>query len=243
MVVAQGKKRAYLKSQDYVYSPGHFLLLTAPLPIECQVIEASVEIPYMACSVPLDLKVLISLVCDLDLETAGPSKVQSSITRTLGTPELRQATARLLECLLCVEQTKALGEARLRELYFFLLKSPQGNLLRGFLAQNNSTRLLTEIVREIHADLTKKFSVSELAEKAGLSVSSFHRAFKSFTSESPGQYIKSVRLHSAYSLMHYDGLSVAQAAERVGYESASQFGREFKRTFGLTPGELLKKAR
>lgn len=243
ILVAQGAKCAYYQGQELRYDPSQFLILTAPLPVECQVVEASQDKPYLACALPLDLGILTSLAMDLELPRSRPSQQPSSISVTTANDSIWQAATRLLGTFADPQELRALAPGHLRELYFHLLRSPQGEVLLGFLNRADHGQSLARVLAQIHAQIGENFSVEDLAAECGLSSSAFHRAFKSYTGHSPGQYIKSMKIHKAYSAMHYDRLTVGEAAALVGYQSASQFSREFKRAFGKTPSELLRQAR
>ena len=242
IIVAQGEKRAHSGIQTLAYNAEQLLILTAPLPIECQVVEASHEHPYLAVIVPLLAEHFFALSADLDL-TPKSNTVDSGIAVTPLNQDLRAATQRFLQTLLCPEKTQALGKSHLREVYYYALKSAGGDRLRSFLNQDSQAQSLIQVLLHIHAHLEDSFSVRQLAGSANLSESAFHRAFKNLTSESPVRYIKKMKLNRAYSLMHYDGHSVKDAAESVGYQSASQFSREFKRMYGKSPTGLLKETK
>ena len=242
IIVAQGEKRAHSGTQTLAYNAEELLVLTAPMPIECQVVEASRERPYLAVIVPLLPEQFLALSVDLEL-TPSSSAVERGLAVTPLSPELRAATQRFLQTLLCSEKTRALGESHLREVYYYALKSASGERLKSFLRRDSQTQSLIQVLLHIHSHLEESFSVKQLAESANLSESAFHRAFKNFTSESPVRYIKKMKLNRAYSLMHYDGHSVKEAAYSVGYHSASQFSREFKRMYGNSPTGLLKETK
>lgn len=243
VVVAQGEKQAHCGSQTLRYNAGQLLVLTAPLPIECQVVSASSKEPYLAAIIPLLGEHFSALSADLDVVPSPESEVHPGITVTALCTELKSAIKRFLQTLLCPETTRALGTAHLREVYYYALKSEAGEHLRSYLSSGSHTRQLAQVLQRIHSDLAESYTVEQLAEEANLSPSAFHRAFKRLTSESPLRYIKKMKLHKAYSLMHYEGQSVSEAAESVGYQSPSQFSREFKRLYGKSPSELLKESK
>ena len=136
-----------------------------------------------------------------------------------------------------------LGPALLRELYFRVLTGPQGNVMRSALAMNGQFGKIGKALRRIHSNYAKPLDLSQLASEAGMSVPSFHSHFKAITRTSPMQYVKSTRLHQARLLMVRQGMTAAVASQAVGYESPSQFNREFKRLFGLPPAEETRRMR
>ena len=118
-----------------------------------------------------------------------------------------------------------------------LLLGPGGGALLALVSRQTHFSLISRVLKRIESQYTENLSVDQLAAEANMSVSAFHHNFKSVTSTSPLQYLKTYRLHKARMLMIHDGMKASAAAMRVGYESASQFSREFKRYFGVTPGE------
>jgi AraC-like DNA-binding protein len=147
------------------------------------------------------------------------------------------ATVRLLEALLSPCESKLLGSSIVREITYRVLKGEQGGSLRAALTQGGHFGRIAKALRRIHAQYDHQLDVATLASEANMSVPAFHAHFKAVTSTSPIQYIKAMRLHQARLLIIRSGLTAATAAEHVGYESASQFSREFKRMFGRSPLE------
>jgi AraC-like DNA-binding protein len=153
------------------------------------------------------------------------------------------ATVRLLECLQTPIDSRILGPQNVREIIYRVLYSNQGMTLRALAVRHSRFSQIARVLRRIHTEFDKELDVNSLAVEANMSVSTFHHNFKSVTLVSPIQYLKSVRLHKARQLMVQDGLNVGVAAGKVGYESASQFSREFKRYFGASPSEEAAKVR
>ncbi|XQU71490.1 AraC family transcriptional regulator [Cupriavidus sp. H18C1] len=170
----------------------------------------------------------------LEPEGARPAEV-AGIQSTPLDDRLGDAVVRLLEALTSDMEAAVLGPAILREIYFRVLCGPQGAALRASLAYQSNFGRIGKALRMIHAGYDQPLSVDTLAGAAAMSVAAFHAAFKSVTGTSPLQYIKATRLHKARMLMIQQGLNASVAASRVGYESPSQFSREFKRFFGRSP--------
>jgi AraC-like DNA-binding protein len=156
---------------------------------------------------------------------------------------LRDAAVRLLECLRSADDARILGPQIVREIVYRVMLGPLGANLRGLAAPHTHFGQISRVLNRIHAEYARTFDVETLAREAGMSVSTFHAHFKAVTTSSPLQYLKSIRLHKARMLMVHDGTSAANAANQVGYESASQFSREFKRLFGDAPAAVAAQLR
>ena len=237
VIVGQGRKRGYLGDQVFTYDPHNYLVLSVPLPFECET-EASPEEPLLAVSIRVDLAVLGELLMKMDGAHASPNpSIPQGIYSTELDLQLSETTVRLLECLSHPAETRILGPQIVREITYRVLCGEQGGALRAAAALHSRFGQVNRTVQRIHAEYAHDLTVEELAETAGMSASAFHQNFKAVTSTSPLQYLKTIRLHKARMLMVHEGLRAGMAAERVGYESSSQFSREFKRLFGSTPIE------
>ena len=241
VIVGQGRKRGYLGDQVFTYDAHNYLVLSVPLPFECET-EASPEEPMLAVSIRVDLAVLGELLMKMDGAHRNPSIPQGIYSTELDL-KLSETTVRLLECLSNPAETRILGPQIVRELTYRVLCGEQGGALRAAAALHSRFGQVNRTVQRIHAEYARDLTVEELAETAGMSASAFHQNFKAVTSTSPVQYLKSIRLHKARMLMVHEGLRAGIAAERVGYESSSQFSREFKRLFGSTPIEETERVR
>jgi len=157
--------------------------------------------------------------------------------------KLSETTVRLLECLAVSAETRVLGPQIVREITCRVLCGEQGGALRAAAALHSRFGQVNRTVQRIHSEYARDLTVEELAGMAGMSASAFHQNFKAVTSTSPLQYLKTIRLHKARMLMVYEGVRAGMAAERVGYESSSQFSREFKRLFGASPVEETERVR
>jgi AraC-like DNA-binding protein len=237
VIVGQGRKRGYLGDRVFTYDAHNYLVLSVPLPFECET-EASPEGPMLAVSIRVDLAVLGELLMKMDGAHGGstPAMPQGIYSTKLDI-KLSEAAVRLLECLANPDETKILGPQVVREITYRVLCGEQGGALRAAAALHSRFGQVNRTVQRIHTEYARDLTVEELAETAGMSASAFHQNFKAVTSTSPLQYLKSIRLHKARMLMVHEGLRAGIAAERVGYESSSQFSREFKRLFGSSPIE------
>ena len=239
VIVCQGRKLGFLGDETYVYDAQHFLVLSVPLPFSTET-QASKEEPMLAVSIRLDLATVADLVVAIDSRSGAGAGAHHGdaplgIASTPLSQELADATVRLLRALCHPLDAGILGPALVREICFRVLSGEQGGALRAALAHPGRFGRVARALRRIHTDYAQPLDVTHLAQEAGMSVPAFHVNFKAVTQTSPIQYIKSTRLHHARLMMIRDGLTAASASARVGYESASQFSREFKRFFGRTP--------
>ncbi|TWI69584.1 transcriptional regulator, AraC family [Pseudoduganella lurida] len=245
VVVCQGHKRGYLGGAAFDYHSQQFLVLSVPLPFEGETLHATEAEPLLAISIPIDLQQAAELALATDEAQAGhvaPIPPVSIAATPLDEP-LGDAVLRLLEALTSPLETRLLGPGILREILFRVLTGAQGGALRAALAHQSQFGKIGKALRRIHADYQRPIDVATLADEAGMSAAAFHASFKAVTATSPMQYLKSTRLHKARLLMVQDGLTAASACGRVGYESTSQFSREFKRFFGRTPLEEAREMR
>lgn len=237
IIIAQGRKRGYLGGQMYCYDPYNYLVLAVPLPFECET-EASADEPLLGVTVAVDPVMLGEMLLEMDeVVPRETGTVPRGIYATLLTSELSDAVTRLLECLRTPLDSRVLGRQMVREIVYRVLRGEQGDALRALASRNENFTRIARVLREIHTDFAQPLTTENLARRAGMSVSVFHHNFKLVTATSPLQYIKQVRLHRARTLMAYEGHNAGTAAAQVGYESQSQFGREFKRLFGMSPAQ------
>ncbi len=236
VIVCQGRKRGYLGSEVYRYDAQQYLVLSVPLPFSSET-EASPDHPMLAVSIRLDMTAIADLVMALDDAGRHASAPPRGIASTPLDATLQHTTLRLLETLASPLEARILAPAIVREVCYRVLVGEQGGAIRAALAHQGHFGRISRVLRRIHADYAQALDVPGLASEAGMSAPAFHTHFKAVTQTSPIQYIKSVRLHQARLMMIRDNLTAAAAAVRVGYESPSQFNREFKRLFGRSPGE------
>ncbi|MEM1182834.1 MAG: AraC family transcriptional regulator [Acidobacteriota bacterium] len=232
--VAQRRKIGYVGGQTFVYDPGHYLVLPALLPFKCDA-DGSPEEPFLALSIPLKYDTLAGLISRMD-EPPRPESPQPLVIYSEAiTDDLIDAAFRLVKCLQSPAEAGILGPQRIREILFRVLQGSGAGLLFDIFSGDSRRVRIARTLRHIHENYQSKMDVPSLARREGMSVSSLHDQFKKMTSQSPLQYIKSIRLNRARELITFEGLTNSAAAHRVGYESVSQFSREFKRYFGYTP--------
>jgi AraC-like DNA-binding protein len=235
LVVCQGRKRGYFGDQVMDYGANQFMVASVPMPFEGETF-ASPEQPLLVMKVKLDLAMVADLV--LALDSAGDSGVaaESLVSAPIDAP-LGESVVRLLRALQSPLETRLFGASLMREVCFRVLTGPKGPALRAALAQRGHFGQIAKALHRIHVDFHQRLDIDTLAQEVHLSAAAFHAHFKTVTATSPIQYLKATRLHKARLLMIQDGVSASRASNRVGYESASQFSREFKRLFGRTPVE------
>lgn len=234
VIVCQGRKRGYLADESYVYDAHHYLVLSVPLPFESET-EASEKEPMLAVGIRIDLQVAADLVLALSKSRKDKMATPAGIYSTPMSDDMSDALLRLLTALTVPDDAAILGPAIVKELLYRVLTGPQGGAVLASLTQQSQFGKIGKALRRIHEHYDSEIDVSTLASEAGMSVAAFHANFKAVTNTTPIQYLKSTRLHKARLLMVQDGVSAATASNMVGYESSSQFSREFKRFFGRTP--------
>jgi len=235
VIVGIGMKRGYFGKRIYHYYAGNYMVLCSPIAGECE-IPASPEKPMISMTIDIDLAVLGELIAGMGEEAAIiKGDVFRVITATELSAEVSDAIVRLLKCLHSPLECEILGSQIVREIHYLTLRSGQGNALRAIAARQSHFFQINRVLRDIHRAYAQPIDVEALACKAGMSPATFHRHFKKITFFSPNQYIKRFRLHTARMLLADDDASACCVAAKVGYQSASQFNREFKRLYGTTP--------
>jgi AraC-like DNA-binding protein len=236
LIVGQGRKRAYLGGEVYRYDAYNYLVLSVPLPAECET-EASPEEPLLLLAIKVEPATLGEMMLEMDESLPPTGATPRGISSTPMSEELGGAVIRLLECLKSPLDSRMLGRQTVREIVYRVLQGEQGGALRALASRDEHFSRIARVLKHVHAEYASPLSVEELARKAGMSLAAFHHNFKLVTASSPLQYLKRIRLDQARRLMAHDGYNASTAARTVGYESASQFSREFKRLFGMTPVE------
>jgi len=241
VIVAQGRKRGHLGGQTFNYDANNYLVLSVPLPFLCDT-EASPEEPMLGFSVNVNPSVVAELLMDMrDLPPPSESTLLAMRSYPLD-EELSDVAHRLLSTLRSQEESKILAPLLVKELTYRILRREQGSFLRALAAPHSHFGQINKALIRMREDFSAPMDVTDLAREAGMSVSTFHSHFKAITATPPLQYLKSVRLQKARLLM-IEGSNAATAAREVGYESVSQFSREFKRYFNDTPMALAAKMR
>jgi AraC-like DNA-binding protein len=238
-VIAQGSKVLTLGDERYVYDRSRFIVASVDLPLTGQVIEAEPDKPYLCVMLELDPKEVASIILDADAGGPMPARPERPTARGLflsqAGPVFIESVLRLLRLLATPEDIRALAPLAEREILYRLLKSDEGWRLRQIAAGHGQARRIAKAIAWLRTHFHEGLRVEALAEEANMSVSSFHAHFKSVTAMSPLQYQKQMRLQEARRLLLTDTVDAATAGHRVGYESPSQFSREYRRAFGVPP--------
>ena len=243
VIVCQGSKRGYFGDRTYVYDAHQYLAVSVPVPFTMET-DASAEAPLLALYLHLDFQLAAKLMLEIDLHTSDRHQVQpESMMSSQLDPAMHSSVQRLLQALADPIEAAVLGPQLLRELYYRVLTGPQGGAIRSALGMQGRFGKIGRSLQRIHACYADKLDVAELAQEAGMSPPSFHSHFKAVTCTSPMQYLKSTRLHQARLLMVQEGMTAAAACHAVGFGSTSQFNREFKRLFGMTPAKEVRRMR
>jgi AraC-like DNA-binding protein len=236
-VVGQGAKEAQLGDLVYRYDPFQYLVARAHMPVRATVVEASAQMPFLSLSLEIDASAVNDVL--LEMEDAAADEAEPGEPRPLGNSPLdgrqHDALVRFLTTLEEPMDRKILAPAAMREIVYLALLREQGDVLREAARRTGRSSGVDRALHYIRHHLDERIDVPTIAREVGMSTSSLHHAFKSATTLTPIQYLKRLRLHRARQLMVDEGCLAAEAAFRVGYESPSQFSREFKRLFGAPP--------
>lgn len=242
-LVAQGAKRVLLGDDTYVYDAHHYLITSVHLPTVVQIIDASPEKPYLGLRLKFDLREIAQMMVDSNLPQ--PRAQQSSRGMATGevTQSLLNAFLRLIDLLADEKDIPILAPVIQREIIYRLLVGDQGARLRQIASAGSQSQQIARAIEWLKSNFTEPLSIDDLAEKVSMSNSTFHHHFRSMTALSPLQYQKHLRLQEARRLMLAERMDAATAGFQVGYESPSQFSREYNRLFGAPPLRDIAKLR
>ena len=235
-VVLQGMKISQLGGQSFRYEAGKCLITSLEVPIRAEIVEASAETPYVAFVLDIDP----AMVSELLLELARGESTAAPVPVAMSVHPLADGLIDPLERLLALadrpRDIPVLAPMIRREIYWHLLNGPQGAMMRQIGLADSRTARISRSIAWVRDNYTETISVPHLAGLAGMSPATFHRHFKAATDMTPVQFQKSLRLQEARRLLLAEGSDVAQVGFTIGYESPSQFSREYRRMFGAPPG-------
>lgn len=234
-VVAQGAKTATLAGETYRYDPLSYLVTSVELPIKGRIIEASSETPYLSLKLNFETDVILDIVQKMRRPTSVPMDACRGITVNRTTPSLLECLVRLMEVQSVPEDVPILAPLVIREILYRVFQGEQGALIRQFGIIGSHAYRIAQAIQLINRQFNCSLVIEQLAESAKMSTSAFHKHFKRVTAMSPLQYQKSVRLQEARRLMLTETIQASEAAFQVGYESPSQFSREYVRMYGRPP--------
>ena len=239
-LIGQGQKRLFLGEETYIYDAHRFLITSVDLPVVAQIIEASSDKPYVGLTMELDLRLIGQLMLGLDMPSVRPSRERLGIAVSDVSVPLLDAFNRLIRLLESPGDIAALAPLIKQEIFYRLLTGEQGPRLRMITTAGNHGYQISRAIDWLKDNFNKPVKIEELAGKAGLSLSAFHNHFRAMTAMSTLQYQKRMRLNEARRLMLTEHVDASRAAFQVGYESPSQFSREYSRHFGAPPMRDIK---
>ncbi len=232
-MIAQGSKRVSLADHSVLYDAAHYLLVSVDLPLVGHVIEASPSEPYLCCKIDIDQAALADLII---AEGAPARRTDLSVLAVYPSdPELVDAVCRLVRLLDRRASIPALAPLIQREILYRLLTGPHGPALRQMAMVDSRLGQVSRAIAKIRAHFSERLRIDDIAAAAGMSASSLHEHFKAITRMTPLDYQKHLRLQEARRLMLAGGMSAGAAGYAVGYDSQSQFSREYHRLFGAPP--------
>lgn len=240
VIVVQGRKRGLLGDEAFVYDEQHYLVVSVPVPFAMET-DASANEPLLAIYFRLDHAMAAELCLQIDERHGASSAAPQGLYSSPMEISLSSSVLRLLDALANPPEDEVLGPGLVREIYYRILTGAQGGSLRAALAQQGKFGMVARAIRMIHGRYNEALTVDELASEAAMSPPTFHAHFRSMTGTSPMRYVQSTRLHQARLLMLRHHVTAAAAAAAVGYESPSQFSREFRRLFGRPPIEEVER--
>ncbi|CED71860.1 transcriptional regulator, AraC-family [Aliivibrio wodanis] len=238
IVMGKGHKHIHIGNQPVHYGPDDYLVVGVPMPLECEAFPED-DSPLLGLTINVDSTLLHRLVNELEAANFQ-APVQSNqdgfgLTSVKMADDMLDSCKRLMLALHSDLDTKLLGESLLNEIVYRVLTGTEGHVLFNLAHHDGQYARVAKAMNKMHQSYADGLTVQNLAEEANMSVSSFHSAFRKVTLESPLQYLKKVRLNKAKELIQLEGRRVNDAAHSVGYTSTSQFSREFKRHFNMTP--------
>lgn len=242
-LIAQGAKRVLLGEETYVYDATSFLISSVDLPVVANIIEATQKKPYLGLILELDLREISQLIVDSGLLLNRSRQAQKGMAVGKLSPPLLNSFQRLMDLLEENENIKILAPLVKREIFYRLLKTDQGARLQQIVASGSHSHQISRAIDWLKTNYTRPLRIDELAAFSGMSKSAFHNHFRVMTAMTPLQFQKRLRLNEARRLMLTENLDALTATFEVGYESPSQFSREYSRLFGAPPLRDIKNLR
>jgi AraC-like DNA-binding protein len=233
-LILQGRKQVSIGEQKLSFGPGECLLVSHDLPVRSRITKA----PYLALVFEVDIATVRRLYDEV-AEAAFDSTCARAADTQRADPALLDALRRYLALADSPADAKVLGPLASKEIHYRLLIAPFGGMLRNLIVHDSNASAIARAIGHMRGDIRAPIAVPDLARRVGMSPSSFHKHFRTITSTTPLQYQKELRLLEARRLLRTGGTSVTAAAYEVGYESPSQFSREYARKFGVPPSQDL----
>jgi AraC-like DNA-binding protein len=240
-LIAQGHKRVLLGEDEYFYDQDHYLITSIDLPLVAQILEASREKPYLGLTLKLEKKHIAQMMVDNELSISRTQNESRGLAVSRITLPMVQAFLRLIDLLDHTDDIPALAPLVQKEILYRLLTGEQGQRLRQISMVGSHSHQIARAINWLKENYDKTFKVDDLASHTGMSTSSLHYHFRAITAMSPLQFQKRLRLNEARQLMLMEQKDATTAAFEVGYESPSQFSREYSRLFGAPPSRDIKR--
>lgn len=232
IICLSGHKRIYTEGRTLSYNKDNYLSVGLPLVLECETF-ASPEEPMVALVIDVDPVMLRDVAGGAGL-LSEPQSLRQPVETAPVPAEMAEAVGRLLRHLASPADSAVLGGGTVREIVYRALIGPAGAALQGLLNRDGHTARVAEVMQALNANFKDRITIDEMARMVGMSASVFHRAFRQVTGDSPLQYLKKLRLTQANVMIVHQKVQIGTAANAVGYESASQFSRDFKNHFGVS---------
>ena len=238
-ILISGSKNLYLGEEKYVYDENNYLIGTVKVPVEAELIDSSANNPALGVIIYLDSNIISELLKNFDdlKEWQIEKRTEQIITTSPMNRAIENSLERLLETVPNPMDIEVLSKSIIREIFYEILKSPQGHILRNSVQHHTKVHEMVPTIKYLEQNFKNDMKIEEIAKYASMSIPSLHKNFKKATSLSPIQFIKKLRLHNAHSLL-LSGYNASNAAFESGYSNSAQFSREFKRLFGISPKEL-----
>lgn len=242
-IFVQGRKRITLGGKTYVCDGASFLLASVDLPVISQILTASEEVPLLSMLLKLKMAIMREILSREEFQMSDLPSHNQGLAIGKTTTELLLPCSRLLDLLDAPEDIPFLSDLIQREIVYRLLRGPQGQRLRAIATMGDPSYKTTKAIAWLRTHFNQPLRLKDLAAAAGMGVSTLHHHFRALTAMSPLQYQKRLRLQAARQRMLIDGTDAATAAFEVGYESTTQFNREYRRLFGQPPMRDVKTLR
>jgi AraC-like DNA-binding protein len=234
-VVVQGDKRALVADREYCFREGWYIAYGMDLPATSHILGASAETPHLGLSIPLDRSILFQFAAEVPSSSPSGARAYTGVTVAMATAELLDACLRLLNLFDTPERLSVFAPMIIREIHYFLLVGPEGEYFRFLGTAKSPNNKIAQAVSWLRSHYRDAFNLTAFAAQVSMSQSSFCHHFSRITGMSPLQFQKRLRLYEAQRLLLMEDKSAETAAYAVGYESPTQFNREYKRQFGEPP--------
>ncbi|MCM3782313.1 AraC family transcriptional regulator [Neobacillus mesonae] len=240
-IVVQGGKEVWLGQERFEYNPADYLIASVNLPVIAQVTEASSEVPYLGFKLEFTANQILEVLRDSEIEAGPKENAKRGMYVSRLEQPLLDAVIRLARLLDNPKEIPILAPLFTKEILYRVLQGQHGARLEQMAVEGSSAHQIKDVIEHITNNFNKSLRIEELAEKVNMSVSSLHRHFKEVTAMSPIQFQKELRLQEARRLLLTESADATETAFRVGYESPSQFSREYSRMFGFPPRQDIKR--